>query len=58
MRSSTEGATCSGLAAFNEASSELNARGWGRLVTHTDAEFLIGLFSKDIPDEVGGRDDA
>ncbi|GMA41370.1 class I SAM-dependent DNA methyltransferase [Mobilicoccus caccae] len=54
----TEGATCSGLAAFNEASSELNARGWGRLVTHTDAEFLIGLFSKDIPDEVGGRDDA
>lgn len=49
-------ATCSGLTAFNEATAALNARGWGRLVSHTDAEFLVGLFSRDVPDEVGGRE--
>lgn len=53
----TDDARCSGLTAFNEASTALNARGWGRLVTHTDTEFLLGLFSRDVPDEVGGRDD-
>ncbi|MDO5628042.1 MAG: class I SAM-dependent methyltransferase [Mobilicoccus sp.] len=47
----------SGVAAFNEASAALNARGWGRLITHTDAEFLVGLFSTDIPDDVGGREE-
>ncbi|WP_052466077.1 methyltransferase [Mobilicoccus massiliensis] len=50
-------AHCSGLESFNEASVALNARGWGRIVTHTDAEFLLGLFSRDVPAEVGGRDD-
>lgn len=49
-------ADVSGLAAFNEATEELNARGWGRLVTHIDPEFVLGLFSADIPEHVGGRD--
>ena len=27
-----------------------------RLVTHIDPEFVLGLFSADIPEHVGGRD--
>ena len=48
----------SGLEAFNEASEALAARGWGRVVTHSDAEFLLGVFSRDVPGDVGGRDTA
>lgn len=49
-------AELTGIAAFNEAAAALNARGWGRIVLHADAEFVLGLFSRDIPDAVGGRD--
>jgi len=48
----------SGLEAFNEASAALAERGWGRVVTHADVEFLLGVFSRDVPDDVGGRDTA
>lgn len=46
-------AYASGLAVFNEANAALNTAGWGRLVTHTDIEFVLGCWSRDLPDRIG-----
>ncbi|WP_226913225.1 methyltransferase domain-containing protein [Gephyromycinifex aptenodytis] len=48
-----EDAYASGLAVFNEANDTLNALGWGRLVTHTDIEFVLGCWSRDLPETIG-----
>lgn len=48
-----EDAYDSGVAVFNEANDTLNALGWGRLVTHTDIEFVLGCWSRDVPERIG-----
>lgn len=48
-----EDAYDSGVAVFNEANDALNALGWGRLVTHTDIEFVLGCWSRDVPQRLG-----
>lgn len=48
-----EDADTSGVAVFNEANAALNALGWGRLVTHTDVEFVAGCWSRDVPERLG-----
>lgn len=38
-----------------ELGDALAERGWTRVVTHTDEEFLIGVWSRAVPEAVGGR---
>ncbi len=48
-----EQAHLSGSAAQRELNTHLGQRGWWRLVTHTDMEFLVALWSQDAPDQIG-----
>lgn len=48
-----EQAHLSGSAAQRELNAHLGERGWWRLVTHTDIEFVVALWSKDIPTQIG-----
>lgn len=42
-----------GVGAQRELGDALAARGWARLVTHTDEEFLLGVWSRALPGQVG-----
>ncbi|MDO5699683.1 MAG: SAM-dependent methyltransferase [Dermatophilus congolensis] len=48
-----EQAHLSGSAAQRELNAHLGERGWWRLVTHTDIEFVVALWSKDAPTHIG-----
>ena len=48
-----EQAHLSGSAAQRELNAHLGERGWWRLVTHTDIEFVVALWSRDLPDHIG-----
>lgn len=48
-----EQAHISGSAAQRELNAHLGEQGWWRLVTHTDIEFVVALWSKDAPDHIG-----
>lgn len=48
-----EDAYLSGAGVQAELDHELRRAGWGRLVSHVDAEFVLGLWSRDLPDHIG-----
>lgn len=48
-----EQAHLSGSAAQRELNAHLGDRGWWRLVTHTDIEFVVALWSRDAPRTIG-----
>lgn len=48
-----EDAHLSGAAAQRELNDHLVGAGWTRLVTHTDIEFVLVLWSRDVPETIG-----
>jgi SAM-dependent methyltransferase len=48
-----ESAWTSGAQSQREVNDALGARGWGRVVTHTDAEFVLACWSRDLPTTLG-----
>lgn len=48
-----EDAHLSGVRAHRELDDTLRAGGWGRLVSHQDTEFVLTLWSRDLPTQIG-----
>lgn len=48
-----EDAQLSGVRAHRELDDTLRAGGWGRLVSHQDTEFVLTLWSRDLPSQIG-----
>lgn len=48
-----EEAAVAGAHAHRELGDALAARGWARLVTHTDEEFLVAVWSRALPERLG-----
>lgn len=48
-----EEALLSGVQAHRELDDALRAAGWGRLVSHQDIEFVLTMWSRDIPRQIG-----
>ena len=48
-----EDAHLSGGRAHRELDDTLRAGGWGRLVSHQDTEFVLTLWSRDLPTQIG-----
>ncbi|GAB78667.1 Nodulation protein S (NodS) [Austwickia chelonae] len=42
-----------GVQAHRELGEALTGRGWSRVVTHTDEEFLVAVWSRSLPEQVG-----
>ncbi|MBW3084046.1 hypothetical protein KEM60_00229 [Austwickia sp. TVS 96-490-7B] len=45
--------TLPGAQAHRDLGEALTRRGWTRVVTHTDEEFLVGVWSRALPEQIG-----
>lgn len=48
-----EGALVPGVEAHRDLDRALLERGWGRLLAHRDVEFLLTMWSRDVPEMIG-----